>query len=152
MITEKAWTIACEVHKNQKRFNGEPYIRHIQEVIAILDEMDFLNEKSSQYAILHDTFEDCNDKRILLNKLSEIDESIDGSLPSTIIMLTHNQHESYEKYIERIVNSKNKNIIAVKLADMIHNLTDSPTPNQREKYRKNLPKLIKALLGCYVIT
>jgi len=137
-----AWKLAKEVHKNQKRFNGQPYINHIKDIDKILDECGLWNEKTLLYSILHDTMEDSKDPNII-NKLIKIDRN----LPLRIGVLTHSKNETYEQYIDGIIACSDRNIVIVKIADMIQNLTEDPKKKQREKYRKALPKLIKAFIG-----
>jgi len=139
---DEAWKLAKRIHKDQKRFNGQPYINHINDIICILKEINLLNNYTELYAILHDTIEDIKDNTDIIKELHGIEEH----LPLKICLLTHTKNESYKDYIDDIASNQDINIIAVKLADMIQNLTEDPKKKQREKYRKALPILIKALI------
>lgn len=132
-----AWKIAKKVHKNQKRYNGRPYINHIKEVVGILEQMEinvFYNEHIIEAAILHDVIED--------GGIEYRDKILDNfSVYVLVDILTHRKSYTYEEYIKRILT--NKDAVVIKIADMIQNLTENPTKKQREKYRKALPLLIK---------
>ena len=54
---EKAYTLAYEAHKNQRRRSGEPYIMHPVAVAKILYELGMDNECIIG-ALLHDVVED----------------------------------------------------------------------------------------------
>lgn len=58
-LITKAYTIARELHKDQRRKDGQMYIFHPLEVALILAKLDF-DEKVISAAILHDVVEDCD--------------------------------------------------------------------------------------------
>ena len=57
-IIKKAYEKAKDLHKNQKRKDGTPYISHPVEVALILAKLDF-DQNVIAGALLHDTIEDC---------------------------------------------------------------------------------------------
>jgi (p)ppGpp synthase/HD superfamily hydrolase len=59
-LVEKAEKIAREAHAKQKRkYTGEPYIVHLDQVVAILKTAKITNEHMLAAAWVHDTVEDC---------------------------------------------------------------------------------------------
>jgi GTP diphosphokinase / guanosine-3',5'-bis(diphosphate) 3'-diphosphatase len=140
---DKAWDIANRVHKDQKRFNGDPYINHIHDILKVLDEMGCSNANTRTYAILHDTLEDCKPEE--REKITKEMYDFDIYLPKRIELLTHDASFAYTFYITEIINSGDADVIAVKTADMIQNLCEDPKKEQRVRYRKELPRLVRAL-------
>ena len=137
---KKAWQIAKEVHKDQKRFNHQPYINHVKEVVKILKELGFAYEPNIIIpAILHDTVEDGGFK---YQKI--IGREFTDDIALRVYLLTHYSEFSYEKYIERMLHVKD--CVIIKIADMLQNLTETPKERQKEKYRKAFPMLIKAIM------
>src|SRR5574339_1000889 len=56
-IVERAYRVADEAHKDQRRHSGKPYITHCLEVAGILAEMRAPAEVVAA-GLLHDTVED----------------------------------------------------------------------------------------------
>ena len=72
------------------------------------------------------------------------------SLIEVIKILTKNKGEDYNKYIERIINSRNIHALNIKLADLAHNMEvgriKNPTVNDYERINKRyLPAREKIL-------
>lgn len=58
-LSEKARDFAKFVHRNQvRKYTGEPYFKHLQEVVDILKDADIDDETALAVAYLHDTMED----------------------------------------------------------------------------------------------
>lgn len=139
---KEAWELAEKVHKDQKRFDGSPYINHIKDCVKILEEIGLKTERTELLAILHDVFED---------SVNAVKPPVEHDDYHRLLLLTHKGGlATYQAYIDKIIMSKDRDVIAVKVADMIQNLTESPKKKQREKYRIALPKLINALIDSIV--
>ena len=64
----KAYELASEAHKDQRRYSGEPYIMHPVAVARILFDLG-MDHQSIIAAILHDTVEDTD---VTLNDIGNI--------------------------------------------------------------------------------
>ena len=147
-LTEKeseAWNLAKEVHDGQKRYSGRPYMDHVKEVVEILRSMDVYDEDLTIVAILHDVLEDC-DKENFTKYMDQISKQFGIVILSKVLMLTHAKMDKrdYQTYVDDIVKEKSK-VVLVKIADMLQNMTETPTVKQREKYRIAFPKLLMVL-------
>ena len=119
-----AYAIAKQAHAGQFRFDGvTPYLDH---PIAVAN----LNKKHRVVAVLHDTLED--NKNITAQFL--LDQGITKENVDAIVALTHSKEESYETYLERV--KANPIARSVKISDICHNLSDTPSKRQVEKYLK----------------
>jgi len=145
---KKAYQIAIYVHGKQKRWNGKPYMSHIIGVTDILRQAGYNKHNLILVGLLHDTLEDCPKyqtqtiENIIKNKINK-------EILYKVQILTHNNNESYDNYIDRVVLNKDATI--VKIADMVYNLADtigcSQFPEQRKNYLRNFPKLLKVLIN-----
>ena len=80
--------------------------------------------------------------------VDEMDEFIRGSIRNpesgqividTVKALTHEKNAPYADYVVGLLN--NQLALRVKLADMVHNLSSTPTPRQKQKYAKSIEML-----------
>ena len=127
-LVEKAYTFSKEKHEGQfRRDNITPYFSHCEKV-ALLVESDI--EKILAY--LHDTVEDnrCS--------IEDVQTNFGEDVTNYIYKLTHHREDSYEYYIRKFNDMNNKLVKRVKIADIVANLTDSPTEKQIDKYYKAL--------------
>lgn len=127
-------------HYGQKRRSGEDYITHPKEVSAIVDKLYPGDDLASLVALLHDTLEDAPS----LGTVKDTDEmktfirgSIGDSIEAEDVIeaverLTHEPGGDYSSYVQGLLD--NKLALRVKLADMLHNLSASPSPKQVAKY------------------
>ena len=67
-VVKKAYNFAFDVHKNQKRLSGDPYISHPIAVAAILCDLK-VDTATITTALLHDTIEDTEATYSEVNKL-----------------------------------------------------------------------------------
>ncbi len=127
---ELAEDISRLAHKDQKRYDGKPYITHIEKVVENVYTYD-----AKVVAWLHDVMEDCEhiDSEYLLN------EGVDFGYVVTLTRLTHNKGDLYNNYIEGMIGDDLA--VTVKVADIVANITDKPSKGQINKYKDALTKL-----------
>jgi GTP pyrophosphokinase len=120
-IVEKAYAVADEKHRGQKRQSGEPYITHPLAVAQILAELG-LGPRAIAAALLHDTVEDTgypldelraefgDEVALLVDGVTKLDKVKYGESA---------QAETVRKMI--VAMSKDIRVLVIKLADRLHN-------------------------------
>ena len=136
-LIRKAFDIALDAHKDQRRKTGEPYIYHPIEVAKIVAKEIGLGATSIACALLHDVIEDSDYtyddiKKIFGEKIANI---VDG-LTKISIMNHQNisvQSENYRKLL--LTLSEDFRVILIKIADRLHNMRtlDSMAPDKQKK-------------------
>ena len=131
-------------------FIAEPYITH---PLAVMNMMTTEEEKI--VAVLHDVFEDSKDLYINFDSIdstimyNDNEYFIPIDLAEALNRLTKAKGVSYTAYIEDICSwtllTGNKLAAKVKLADIIHNLSGSPSEHAKQKYMKAIPLLLNSL-------
>ena len=143
----KAYEISKEIHKNQKRESGEPYIIHpLWVAYIVIKYMKFYDPDVISAALLHDTIEDATinftkeDIARLINPT--VAELVDGV---TNIPKFAAEDGMDAANIIRIINSLQKDfrIIIIKLADRIHNMM---TLEYKKDPKKRVKKAIETML------
>ncbi|QQR85458.1 MAG: bifunctional (p)ppGpp synthetase/guanosine-3',5'-bis(diphosphate) 3'-pyrophosphohydrolase [Flavobacteriales bacterium] len=119
----KAFNIALEAHKEQRRKTGEPYIYHPIAVARICAEEIGLGPTSVLCALLHDTVEDTDltldDVREIFGPTEAI--IIDGLTKiSGLSMADSAQAENFRKVL--LSMAQDVRVILIKLADRLHNM------------------------------
>lgn len=152
-IIKKAFNKAFDLHKNQTRKDGTPYISHPVEVAIILAKLGF-NEDTICGALLHDTVEDCDysleqiktdfNKNIaeMVDCVSAIDKTkyiYDNSeiYEDPNFIKSSAEEQTFKKLIA--IGKKNPLGFCIKFADRLHNLKTIDTfdyPKQLEKVRE----------------
>ncbi len=141
---EKAYSIAAEAHKNQKRKSGEPYIIHPLCVAIILAELE-LDKETIIAGILHDVVEDTvmTTEQIAAEFSDEIALLVDGVTKLTQLDLSQDKIEIQAENLRKmfLAMAKDIRVILIKLADRLHNLRtlqyQSPQ-KQLEKARETM--------------
>ena len=120
-IIERAYAVADEKHRGQKRQSGEPYITHPLAVSQILAELG-LGPRAIAAALLHDTVEDTgypldelraefgDEVALLVDGVTKLDKVKYGESA---------QAETVRKMI--VAMSKDIRVLVIKLADRLHN-------------------------------
>lgn len=113
----KAYSLAADVHKEQKRDEGTPYITHIDGVLDILrNELGVNSDIILSVAALHDVLED-SDKTY-----DDLKSMFNKHIADAVLLLTKQKGQDLEVYLKNIANSDFKWLMKVKLADRLHNL------------------------------
>ncbi len=123
----KSYEIASEVHKNQYRQSGEPYIIHPLHVAANLLMMEVYDADCISAALLHDTIEDSEDNfskedvcRLINPTVAEL---VDGVTKMRRMNFSSKENQNLAN-TRKILSGLNKDvrIILIKLADRLHNM------------------------------
>ena len=121
----KAYNLANEKHKEQKRSSGEPYIIHPLNVAYILADTG-LDESTISAALLHDIVEDTDVTDADLRKEfgDEIADMVAGVTKlgevQQIFTIEERQVEDYRRMF--LAMGKDIRVILIKLADRLHNM------------------------------
>lgn len=111
----------------------QPYISH---PLAVMNMMTTEEEKI--VAVLHDVIE-CTHITFDALELAGVSKNCLEAL----IFLTHAMNEDYSQYISKM--HLNRLAIKVKLADILHNMSDNPSEHAKQKYLKAIPILLQNL-------
>ena len=120
----KAYNLANEKHKDQKRHSGEPYIIHPMNVAYILADVG-LDDSTICAALLHDVIEDTDvtDQDIRKQFGDEIADMVEGVTKlgtMNFVSVEERQVEDYRKMF--LAMGKDIRVIIIKLADRLHNM------------------------------
>lgn len=134
---EKALNFANDMHKDQKRDSGEPYITHPVNVAKIIAEFD-LDTDTIVATLLHDVVEDCNCTYADIKKMfgETVAELVDGVTKLGRIAYSSREEQQVENLRKMfLAMAKDIRVILIKLSDRLHNMR---TLNYRspEKQRK----------------
>lgn len=135
--------LARLAHFNQKRWDGEDYVKHPLRVAASFpDEPEFYTRILT--ALLHDVVEDS--PAMSFERLRELD------VPEEVVMavdaLTHRASETYAEYLERL--AANPIAVDVKLADIEDNCAPLTSKNQRRQKYEVAKLYLQHIKGCKV--
>jgi (p)ppGpp synthase/HD superfamily hydrolase len=135
-VIKLATNLAIAAHEGQFRRDGKtPQITH---PFTVADWDGFTTVEKAA-AILHDVVEDTD---------YSLEDLAEAGIPECVLTivdaLTKRPGESYDDFIDRIVNSS-VSACLVKYRDIVHNLSDHPTPKQMKKYGAALVKLADAV-------
>lgn len=121
----KAYSIAYEAHKNQKRRSGEPYIIHPVAVAQILCDMG-MDSDSICAALLHDVVEDTEmtDEEIRSMFGKDVEHLVEGVTKLGQIPLSASKEEQQSENVRKmfLAMSEDIRVIIIKLADRLHNM------------------------------
>ncbi|MFA7447377.1 MAG: RelA/SpoT family protein [Weeksellaceae bacterium] len=124
LLIRKAFDLAVDAHKEQRRKTGEPYIFHPIEVANIVANEIGLGATSIAAALMHDVVEDTSYtlddiREIFGEKIARI---IDGLTKISILNKqdVSIQSENYKKLL--LTLSEDVRVILIKIADRLHNM------------------------------
>lgn len=127
-MEELALEIARTVHEDQNDADGRPHIEHVLRVA------EGLEGDARLVAILHDVIEDDEDGRWTRNAL--VEAGFSDRVAGAVDVVSRRDGESYEAFVQRIVESGDDLAVAVKLADVRDNLARSEASGDEERVRR----------------
>ncbi len=139
----KAYDLASEAHKDQRRYSGEPYIMHPVAVARILFDLG-MDHQSIIAAILHDTVEDTD---VTLEDLSaafgdEIAQLVSGVTKlGKVPLATYKEQQAENVRKMLIAMSQDIRVIIIKLADRLHNMRTLEYMREQKQKEKSLETL-----------
>ena len=143
-LVEKAYRIARDSHKDQKRKSGEPYIIHPLCVAIILADLE-MDKETIAAGLLHDVVEDTG---MTLEELardfgSEVAFLVDGVTKLTQLSWDKDKVEIQAENLRKmfLAMAKDIRVIIIKLADRLHNMRTGQfwkPEKQKEKARETL--------------
>lgn len=140
-LIRKAFEVALDGHKTQRRKSGEAYIFHPLAVARIVAQEIGLDATSIASALLHDVVEDCDDYSI--NDIEQlfgetVARIVDGltkisSLSKEQDMDVSLQAENFRKML--LTLNDDVRVIIIKIADRLHNMQtmDAMRPDKQVK-------------------
>lgn len=122
-MIRKAYEMAVEAHKEQRRKSGEPYILHPIAVAQICSEEIGLGPTAIVCALLHDVVEDTevtleDIRKQFNNKVAQI---VDGLTKlDTAYNYASPQAENFKKVLSTLLDDVR--VVLIKMADRLHNM------------------------------
>ena len=129
---EKAYRVASEAHKEQKRKSGEPYIIHPLYVAIILADLE-MDKETIVAGLLHDVLEDTVMTEEQMTEVfgTEVVQLVDGVTKLENIPLSSGSGSESDARLEMqaenlrkmfLAMAKDIRVIIIKLADRLHNM------------------------------
>lgn len=137
------YNTARMAHVGQTRRDGSEYFSHPSEVRNIARRFYPKDNVVQMAALLHDSLEDAPGSTV--SSVEEMEDFIKGSIQDqesadevirVVRALTHEKGGDYQQYVLGLLGDVPT--LRVKLSDMVHNLSDNPSPKQKMKYGKTL--------------
>lgn len=137
---ERAKSIAAEIHSEQTRFDGSPYLDHPLRVMGTVAAQGH-SELTQIVAVLHDAVED-SEGQLSFHDLRS--EGFNDEVVVPLELLTKEPGMDYDLYIQRlVVNERSR---AVKRADLFDNMDLTGLENPSLKRILTIEKYGRALV------
>ena len=143
-IITKAYELAKDAHKDQKRKSGEPYLIHPVCVAIILAQLE-MDKETIVGGLLHDVIEDTHYSYEDLSTMfsDEIAALVDGVTKLTQINYSADKVELQAENLRKmfLAMAKDIRVIIIKLADRLHNMRTlefMKPEKQKEKSRETM--------------
>ena len=141
---EKAYRIAKDMHKDQKRKSGEPYIIHPICVAIILADLE-MDKETLIAGLLHDIVEDTpmTKEEVAAEFGDEVALLVDGVTKLTQLNYDQDKIEVQAESLRKmfLAMAKDIRVIIIKLADRLHNMRTlkfMKPEKQKEKARETM--------------
>ena len=137
-LIERACTVAARCHQGQTRYSGDPYITHpvaVARILARLHDVDVVDDPTLCAAILHDTVEDTPYTLAALKR----DFGTEIALMVTQIRALDRLNRQQEREVSQVmamIRSADTRVVAVKVADRLHNMQTLQFLPQAKQMRK----------------
>ncbi len=139
-MIEKAYHIASEAHKDQKRKSGEPYIIHPLCVAIILADLE-MDKETIVAGILHDVVEDTvmTADEIAKEFSPEVALLVEGVTKLTKLNFSQDKLELQAENLRKmfLAMAKDIRVIIIKLADRLHNLRTMQYQSPQKQIEKS---------------
>ena len=143
-MIQKAYEVASEAHKDQKRKSGEPYIIHPLCVAVILADLE-LDKETIVAGLLHDAVEDTwmTYEEVEKEFGSEVALLVDGVTKLGQLSYSKDKVELQAENLRKmfLAMAKDIRVILIKLADRLHNMRTlqyMKPEKQQEKARETM--------------
>jgi len=142
---DRAEQIALRAHTGQYRRDGQPYIMHPRAVQEITKQYYPDDIEAQVLAMVHDVIEDgptysgLSHRQLYgMVKHTVKDQGSQKRIMDALRIMTHSKRRQpvYEDYLRSVFS--NPLAAKVKVSDLIHNLSHSPSEKQIRKYQKAL--------------
>jgi GTP pyrophosphokinase len=143
-LLQRAYDVAEEKHREQRRKSGDPYITHPLAVATILAELG-MDTTTLVAALLHDTVEDTDYslERLRADFGEVVEHLVDGVTKLDKVKLgAAAEAETIRKMV--IAMARDPRVLVIKLADRLHNMRTMrflPPEKQARKARETLEVL-----------
>lgn len=136
-IIEKAYVFAEKAHEGQKRFTGEPYVKHSFETARNLASFG-MDRDTIIAGLLHDVLEDSNITPQALEK--EFGKEI-LFLVQGVTKLGKLKYHGVERHVESlrkmfIATAQDMRVLIIKLADRLHNMNTLHGHDKKDKQKR----------------
>ena len=136
----KAYELAEQLHHNQVRLSGEPYIFHPLSVAIILAQME-MDTDTIIAALLHDTVEDtdCTSQDLIQEFGEQVAELVDGVTKLSRIPYSSQEEQQVENLRKMFMAmARDIRVILIKLADRLHNMRTLKSMREEKQRQKAL--------------
>ncbi|MGC7100240.1 RelA/SpoT family protein [Amycolatopsis lurida] len=143
-LLQRAYDVAEELHRNQRRKSGDPYITHPLAVATILAELG-MDTTTLVAGLLHDTVEDTGYpvEQLSADFGDKVAQLVDGVTKLDKVKLgTAAEAETIRKMV--IAMARDPRVLVIKLADRLHNMRTMrflPPEKQARKAKETLEVL-----------